>query len=52
MAPSEKAKLTKPRAVLAPFAIDDFFPHLINKVTMRIAADFHAKAKRFGVTIE
>ncbi|MGE0737284.1 MAG: MarR family winged helix-turn-helix transcriptional regulator [Alphaproteobacteria bacterium] len=43
---------SKPQGKSKPFAIDDFFPHLINKVTMRIAADFHGKAKRLGVTIE
>lgn len=36
----------------AEVVLDDFFPHLVNMVTQRIAADFQAKARRHGVTIE
>jgi DNA-binding MarR family transcriptional regulator len=34
------------------FVLDDFFPHIINRITSRIRADFESKAKRFGIVIE
>jgi len=34
------------------FVLDDFFPHIINRITSRIRVDFESKAKRFGIVIE
>lgn len=34
------------------FVLDDFFPHIINRITSRIRTDFESKAKRFGIVIE
>jgi DNA-binding MarR family transcriptional regulator len=34
------------------FVLDDFFPHVINRITSRIRTDFESKAKRFGIVIE
>jgi len=34
------------------FVLDDFFPHIINRITSRIRSDFESKAKRFGIVIE
>jgi DNA-binding MarR family transcriptional regulator len=36
----------------AAFVLDDFFPHIINRITSRIRTDFESKAKRFGIVIE
>lgn len=41
-----------PTLEAAELELNDFFPHLVNMVTQRIAADFQAKARRYGVTIE
>jgi MarR family transcriptional regulator, organic hydroperoxide resistance regulator len=34
------------------FTLDNFFPYLVNSVTIPIALDFHKKMKPFGITIE
>jgi DNA-binding MarR family transcriptional regulator len=34
------------------FVLDDFFPHIINRITSRIRTDFESKAKHFGIVIE
>ena len=34
------------------FTLQDFFPYLINSVTIPIAVDFHKKMKPYGITIE
>jgi MarR family transcriptional regulator, organic hydroperoxide resistance regulator len=34
------------------FTLQNFFPYLINSVTIPIALDFHKKMKPYGVTIE
>ena len=34
------------------FVLDDFFPHIINRVTSRIRADFESKTKRYGIAVE
>lgn len=40
------------RADLADFQLDNFFPHLINRATGIIRADFECRAKPFGINIE
>jgi DNA-binding MarR family transcriptional regulator len=40
------------RADLADFRLDNFFPHLINRATGIIRADFESRAKPFGINIE
>jgi MarR family transcriptional regulator, transcriptional regulator for hemolysin len=50
-----KLKRVSPRSESADdvaFVLDDFFPHIINRITSRIRTDFEAKAKRFGIVIE
>ena len=34
------------------FALDDFFPHIINRITSRIRIDFESKTKRHGIAVE
>ncbi|MGE0035055.1 MAG: MarR family winged helix-turn-helix transcriptional regulator [Xanthobacteraceae bacterium] len=34
------------------FALDDFFPHIINRITSRIRTDFESKARRHGIAVE
>jgi DNA-binding MarR family transcriptional regulator len=34
------------------FALDDFFPHIINRITSRIRNDFEPKTKPLGIAIE
>jgi DNA-binding MarR family transcriptional regulator len=53
--PKTKRKRVGPRNEIAhdaSFVLDDFFPHIINRITSRIRADFESKAKRFGIVIE
>lgn len=53
--PKTKRKRVGPRNEIAHdagFVLDDFFPHIINRITSRIRADFESKAKRFGIVIE
>jgi DNA-binding MarR family transcriptional regulator len=40
------------QADLADFALDNFFPHLINRATGIIRTDFESQAKPFGINIE
>jgi DNA-binding MarR family transcriptional regulator len=40
------------QADLADFQLDNFFPHLINRATGIIRADFESRAKPFGINIE
>ena len=50
-----KRKHATPRSESAhdvAFVLDDFFPHIINRITSRIRIDFESKAKRFGIVIE
>jgi DNA-binding MarR family transcriptional regulator len=32
--------------------LDDFFPHIINRITSRIRIDFESKVKRHGIAVE
>jgi DNA-binding MarR family transcriptional regulator len=53
--PNTKLKRVSPRSDSAhevAFVLDDFFPHIINRITSRIRTDFESKAKRFGIVIE
>ena len=34
------------------FTLENFFPYLVNSVTIPIALDFHKKMKPYGITIE
>ncbi len=36
----------------AAFVLDDFFPHIINRITSRVRIDFESKAKRYGIAVE
>ena len=50
-----KRKRVSPRSEKADgavFALDDFFPHIINRITSRIRIDFESKVKRYGIAIE
>jgi DNA-binding MarR family transcriptional regulator len=53
--PNSKRKRVSPHSASADdgtFVLDDFFPHIINRITSRIRTDFESKAKRFGIVIE
>jgi len=53
--PKTKRKRVSPRSGSVDdvtFVLDDFFPHIINRITGRIRTDFESKAKRFGIVIE
>ncbi|MBV9236921.1 MAG: MarR family transcriptional regulator [Xanthobacteraceae bacterium] len=53
--PKTKRKRASPRIEGADdvaFVLDDFFPHIINRITSRIRTDFEAEAKRYGIVIE
>ena len=34
------------------FVLDDFFPHIINRITSRVRTDFESKTKRYGIAVE
>jgi DNA-binding MarR family transcriptional regulator len=53
--PKRKRNRVSPRNESADdvaFVLDDFFPHIINRITSRIRTDFEAEAKRYGIVIE
>jgi DNA-binding MarR family transcriptional regulator len=49
-----KRKLVVPRSENADvdFVLDDFFPHIINRLTSRVRIDFESKTKRYGIAVE
>jgi DNA-binding MarR family transcriptional regulator len=49
-----KRKRVGPRSENAGvgFVLDDFFPHIINRLTSRIRIDFESKTKRYGIAVE
>jgi DNA-binding MarR family transcriptional regulator len=52
---SAKRKRVNPRSETADdidFVLDDFFPHIINRITSRIRIDFESKTKRHGIAVE
>jgi DNA-binding MarR family transcriptional regulator len=55
LVPKTKRKRLGPRnesAHDATFVLDDFFPHIINRITSRIRTDFESQAKHLGIVIE
>ena len=49
---SRNGRPRKKEANTAVFVLDDFFPHIINRITSRIRADFESKTKSYGIAIE